>query len=303
MREIAIRVKHVVKELIGIYQRPMKQKLNLKYISPQSFEEQIYCSVVFKDDICYDIGANIGEVSLLLARLTGEHGYVFAFEPVWPTYIKLCKKVQEPADSRALIITVPLGFAGDEKVATIQVPSGDFGMGSLAQAEDWSRVLPGSEIMSYKCQFATLDGFIQSSKLPAPDFIKIDVEGAELLVLQGAHKFFEDGHRPIMLIELFAPWESAFNYGPWEVLSLLTALGYSFLFACPNGLIEYTPSESQPFPMEYAQGYNILAFCPNKHEQRINNLDGLRVGGGESILSMPPPPFANTFPNRPLNNS
>jgi FkbM family methyltransferase len=48
-------------------------------------------------------------------------------------------------------------------------------------------------------------------RYPKPHFIKIDVEGAELLVLRGGSEAFKRGFRPLMLIELFAPWQHAFG--------------------------------------------------------------------------------------------
>lgn len=288
MAEIGIRLRRAVKELLGIQQWPKRQEPR-----PRSFEEQIYASVVRQDDVCYDVGANIGDVSLFLARLVGDGGCVVAFEPVWPVYIQLCRQLQMDVGWKAPIITLPAGLAEAQKVATIQVPGDDFAMGSLAEPVEWAKAQQGTKIKSYECCFVTLDGFLRSTKLPIPDFIKIDVEGAELFVLSGASRMFEDSCRPLMLIELFAPWERAFNYGPWEVLSWLAARGYRFLFACPHGLVEHESSQSSPFPEGYEQGYNVLAFHPSKHAEQIKNLDKLRVGGGEDILSMPPPPVQN----------
>lgn len=263
--------------------------------TPRSFEEQIYTAVVNPNDSCYDIGGNIGEVSLLLSQLAGRAGRVVVFEPVWPLYAILCDRLRLAGEATAAIIAVPLGLAEKEMTATIQVPGGNFGMGSLAPAAEWAKAQPGTTIGSYQCRFTTLDAFLDWSRLPPPDFIKIDVEGAELFVLRGANRFFASGQRPLLLLELFAPWERAFQYGPWEVLSLLAAWGYRFLFACPHGLVEHQPSAERPYPPAYTQGYNVLAFHPANHASRLQQVEPLRLGGGATILPMPPPPVANTL--------
>jgi hypothetical protein len=74
--------------------------------------------------------------------------------------------------------------------------------------------------------------------------------------------------RPLLFMELFAPWQRPFGYGPWDVLSLLATYGYRFLFMCPDGLIENQPTRAAPYPPEYAQGYNLLAFTA-AHAERI----------------------------------
>jgi hypothetical protein len=51
-----------------------------------------------------------------------------------------------------------------------------------------------------------------------------------------------------MLIEIFAPWEGAFGYGPWEVFKFLIGYGYKFLFACPEGLDSLYAVAGQSFP-------------------------------------------------------
>jgi FkbM family methyltransferase len=263
-----------------------------EFAGPASFEEQIYDAVVVEGDVCYDVGANIGEVALFLARRAGRGGMVVAFEPVMRVYCQLCTWVQLATNARAPIITLQMGLAEAEKSANIQVPVGQFAMGTLAAPEDWSRNHYAAEIASYPCRFTTLDNFVATSGIARPDFMKIDVEGAELLVLKGGAASFADGMRPLLFMELFAPWQRPFGYEPWDVLSLLAGYGYRFLFACPEGLIEYQPTQAAPCPPEYAQGYNLLAFTA-AHAERIAALDGLRPGGGTALMPMQPAPVPN----------
>lgn len=269
-----------------------KQEATVEVAGPASFEEQIYDAVVAEGDVCYDVGANFGEVALFLARRAGRGGMVVAFEPVMPVYCQLCTWVQLATDARAPVVTLPMGLAEAEKSATIQVPVGHFAMGTLAAPEAWSRTHYAAEIDSYPCRFTTLDAFVATAGIARPDFMKIDVEGAELLVLKGGAASFAEGMRPLLFMELFAPWQRPFGYGPWEVLSLLAGYGYRFLFACPQGLIEHQPTQAMPFPPEYAQGYNLLAFT-EAHATRVAALAGLRAGGGATRLPMTPAPVPN----------
>ena len=271
--------------------RPAPGEMELA--APRSFEEQIYAAVVVEGDVCFDVGANLGQVALFLARQTGPEGMVVAFEPVMPVFCDLCHTVQAAADARAAVVTMPVGLAEAEKAAFIKMPRGMFGLGSLAEPAAWSRIHQNAEIVSFECRFTTLDRFVRGAGIALPDFLKIDVEGAELMVLRGGSEMFEAGHRPLMLLEVFAPWERPFGYGPWDVLSLLAGYGYEFLFACPQGLIEHRPAVGAPCPEEFSGGYNVLAYCTVHHASRIAMLDGLRAGGATPRLHMTPPPVPN----------
>jgi FkbM family methyltransferase len=280
---IVTRIKRIAKELLGSRQWPRDAA-----VAPANFEEQIYEAIIRPGDYCYDVGANVGDVSLFLARLAGPSGKVIAFEPVLVIYETLRVAVERDSHLKAPIITHPYGLAESEKQAEINVPKGLFGMGSMAPRENWSRVQETHQIDSYDCRFIPLDSLISQKKQVPPDFIKIDVEGAELYVLRGAAELL-NRYRPLMLIEVFSPWERAFGYGPWEVFTFLMAYGYEFLFACPEGLVAYTPSQGSPFPSQYTSGYNVVAFNANHHRDRVPSLYPLLLGAGTRILAMPPP--------------
>jgi FkbM family methyltransferase len=292
LEEIALGIvtslKRTVKEMLAWLGKPR----------PQSYEEQIYVSLIRRGDVCFDVGANNGDVSLLLARLAGYSGSVVAFEPVWPMYAQMCRHLQRDIHLKAPIIPLPIGLADTDRDATIQVPDGNFGFGSMSSAIEWKSALSSTmaetKIASYEVRLQSMDSFLAASSLPKPVFMKIDVEGAELLVLRGANEMFSRGARPLMLIEVFAPWERAFGYRPWELLSWLLERGYRLLFACPNGLVEHVPTESGPFPPEYEMGYNVVAFLPEIHSERIGALKHLRAGAGGRLLPMDP----SSGPNR-----
>jgi FkbM family methyltransferase len=262
---------------------------------PHSLEEQVYAEVVRDGDVCLDIGANVGWIALFLARTAGAAGKVVAFEPVWPTYMRMCANIQNTVNVKATIFTMPFGLADEEKTAAVHVPDGRFEFGSLARPDELAGVFPDMKITQYECRFMSLDGFLRSHGELVADFWKVDVEGAELFVLRGASEHFAAGHRPLIVSEAYAPWEQRCGYGPWEFLAPLLGLGYRFLFLCQGGLIEHLPSESAPFPPEFVHSYNVLAYVPGRHEERIRNLARLRLGTGRAM-----PVARGVYPNRPL---
>jgi FkbM family methyltransferase len=266
--------------------------------APQSLEDQLYEALIERGDVVYDIGANYGSVSLYMAHLTGLTGQVFAFEPIPNTYQKLCRNIRYDFRlNKAKITPLQVGVSDVEQVAVFNLPGDASQSASLAQAEQWQQALgaampPQSHI--FECQCVTLDGLIASGQIAAPHMIKIDVEGAELLVLHGAAKLLKSPKPPIMLIEVFAPWERAFGYTPWDVFEVLIAAGYHIVYVCPDGLRDFKPSREHPTPPEYEKGYNIIAYIQGKHDGRMAGLRPLFAGNsGHLLLPMLPAPMPN----------
>jgi FkbM family methyltransferase len=285
---LGYRAKRLAKEALGLRQWPKREA-----IRPENFEQQAYSALLELGDVCFDVGANVGDVAMYLARVVGPIGCVVAFEPVFSMYRQMCWNLQQDSYEKAPIVTIPMGLSNKAGPATISIPANNFFRGSLAPPEQWQRVQAVTEMSTNECCFTTLDAVLAGKQYPTPDFLKIDVEGAELLVLGGAVSAFENGFRPLMLIELFAPWEKAFGYGPWNVLSYLMSHEYRFLFACPSGLVEHEPSAETPVPSEYEQGDTVVAFVPERHGGRLARVHELRRDGRGSILPMAVPPLPN----------
>ena len=75
------------------------------------------------------------------------------------------------------------------------------------------------------CRLTTLNKFgAEAGKVP--DFIKCDVEGAELFVFKGGQEVIER-HKPIIFTEMLRKWSAPFGYHPNEIIELLTDCGYS----------------------------------------------------------------------------
>lgn len=263
--------------------------------SPQSLEDQLYEGLIEHGDVVYDIGANYGSVALYMAHVTGPTGRVYAFEPIPSTYQKLCRNLRYDFRlNKAKITPLQLGVSDANQMAVFNLPGEANQSASLAQAEEWQQALGmGAQTHTFECRCVTLDSLISGEAAP-PNVIKIDVEGAELLALRGAGKLLKSPKPPLMLIEVFAPWERAFGYTPWAVFELLLAAGYRIVYVCPDGLRDFLPTAETPAPPEYEQGYNIIAYVPGKHDGRMASLRPLFAGrSAVRLLPMSPAPMPN----------
>ena len=105
----------------------------------------------------------------------------------------------------------------------MHLPRNSDGQASLRRHEhgDWH---DAPELQKHEVNLETLDEV--SKDLQRLDFIKCDVEGAEMLVLRGATRTLEK-FSPILHLEVFEEWTRAFGYTPNDLMDLLQSSGYS----------------------------------------------------------------------------
>jgi FkbM family methyltransferase len=129
-------------------------------------------------DAFYDIGANIGFFSLIAGRQVGNTGSVCAFEPNPQNVAVVRENAQFNRLNNLRVFDVAIGR--ESRTDELLLSDWDGG-GALAGAV----VKPTTLVGRTKVQVRSLDDFITEEQLPPPTFVKIDVEGAELEVIQG----------------------------------------------------------------------------------------------------------------------
>lgn len=140
----------------------------------------------------YDVGANIGFFSLLSARLAGSTGRVFAFEAD-PEIASRLRRNAGRNEFAWLTVTEAAVWSEPGSIYFQRADprtSPDRGLGHVVE-------LAGADTI--KVQAVSLDDFTLSA--PPPDFIKCDVEGAELEIFRGARQLLAK-NRPRILCEV-----------------------------------------------------------------------------------------------------
>lgn len=181
--------------------RGLKYKVNLIsgrqaiYGNYEKHTQKALVSLVKKDMIVYDIGANVGLFTLLLSKLVGKFGHVYSFEPV-------------PLIADQIRINTKLNNLDNVTVITKAV-SDSAGLTWFDQARSYSeghivdnKYVNKSNLIQVSC--VSLDHFVFSEKNPPPEIMKIDVEGGESRVLNGSYRLIEK-YRPIIVCELHKP--------------------------------------------------------------------------------------------------
>ena len=131
----------------------------------------LFEKTVTEGSIVFDIGANVGVYTLLASVLVGSEGQVLAFEPAPAntSYLKRHLRL-----NRMTNVTVIERAVTDSNGVT----SFDNGLNS-----SMGFISPQGQV---QVKTVSLDELISKGEIPTPDFMKIDVEGAEMLVLSGA---------------------------------------------------------------------------------------------------------------------
>lgn len=128
-----------------------------------------------------DIGANIGYYSLLAAKGAGPEGKIYSFEPDPHNYSVLRKNIE--VNGFTNITAIPKALSRQKGFVDLYCDESNFGAHTLASENIQVRLWA-----SIKVETLRLDDFLQERGISRVDFIKMDVQGAEGLVLEAAVK-------------------------------------------------------------------------------------------------------------------
>jgi len=164
-------------------------------------EEAEVRKVVSGGDTVLDIGANFGVFTKLFSELVGPQGMVIAFEPIPKTFRTLAAGIKRYRRSNVRAINKALS----DTVGTVQMfipqyadnPGDDLYQASIVSNSESQKTLTVDSVT------------IDSLQLPRVDFVKIDVEGHELEVLQGGRLTLERYH-PTLMVEVTSPGTADF---------------------------------------------------------------------------------------------
>ena len=172
--------------------------------------------------LVYDVGANIGYISLLLARRVGAAGHVYAFEAL-PANLERLRLNLDLSGLSACVTVVPAAVVEQKRPVRFLVgPSG--GMGKAAGSAGRQDVVYSQEL---EVAGLSLDEFVYAAGNPPPQVVKMDIEGGEVLALPGMSRLLVEA-RPLILLELHGPEAAR------QVWDTLHAAGYRLCQMAPG---------------------------------------------------------------------
>ena len=199
---------------------------------------ELFQRVIQPDDVVFDVGANLGLHTLTFSRLAK---HVVAFEPN-PSLIPNLRKTIGYLPNATLH---ELCLTANDETVQFHIAEWDHMLSSLS---NWT----GQPTHAIDIPGRALDSLLAEGSLPNPNVLKVDVEGAELMVFRGAEKLLSERESPRAIIfeELNS---SSRNLGiaDGEAADFLKRRGYSLYLITDDGLT--------PLAAERPPAANLLA--------------------------------------------
>jgi len=180
-----------------------------KRMSEGKFDEFIYdvFDTIGEVDgkVVWDIGAHFGYHSLSFASLVGEGGRVFSFEPNPFNLIRLNKNIERNTRLSKRILVKDRALSDSKSEVEFSFSKNvDDSRSSGSHLVGVGTPLPSEFYESFetiRIKAETIDSLLEGKEILPADILKIDVEGAERLVLNGGRQFFST-FRPIVFMEV-----------------------------------------------------------------------------------------------------
>jgi FkbM family methyltransferase len=179
----------------------------------------------------FDMGAHHGLYTMLASKVTGSEGRVYAFEPSPRERTRLKRNLSLNRCKNVHVISAALGRNAGR--ATLHLVDGsEDGCNSLRTPNVAQPTIP------VEVEVLTLDVFLRQSEVGRIDFAKMDVEGAELSLLEGASDLFASAERPVILAEISDVRTGPWGYAASEIIEWLAKRGYEWFELTETGSLK-----------------------------------------------------------------
>ena len=153
------------------------------------------------DQVLYDVGANIGAYSLIAAKHYRGKVKVFAFEPAFQTFPILVRNIIKNECS-AIVFPMNMPIGGHSGLVTFNYISLKEGSSCHALGDAIDYKGDGFDPVLKQFTLATsIDTLVQEHGLPAPNHLKLDVDGIEFEILKGAESTMRDNRFDSLMVE------------------------------------------------------------------------------------------------------
>jgi FkbM family methyltransferase len=206
-----------------------------------------------------DIGAHHGLYTLLASKHVGPQGSIVAFEPSPRERKLLQRNLRLNSCSNVRLESYALGSSRSQTDLYV-VEGREDGCNSLRPPAVDSKANP------IRVEVVPFDEAAGQLGVSTVDFIKLDVEGAELDVLRGASQLLHAGQRPVLLVEVYDIRTRPWGYRAREIVRFLDRLGYRWFQLVDGGLLRPVSSDLDIYDA------NLVALPAERMDEILNSL-------------------------------
>jgi FkbM family methyltransferase len=188
-----------------------------------------YGKIIKPGQIIFDIGAHAALHLKHFVDLTGETGFVVAFEPL-PS---MAQRLVEQFGGRPNVDVRQIALSDHTGVAEFNFVENAAEMSGLREREYF---IDAPQITKIEVQLEKLDNY--TDEFERVDYIKIDVEGGEIDCIRGGAELFFKKHRPIISVEYGRPSYAGYGNTAYTLFDLATELGYTVADIFGNPIFE-----------------------------------------------------------------
>ena len=198
-----------------------------------------------KDDVFFDIGANVGFYSLLAAKYLGAKGKIIAFEPTQYGYNKTLRNVSLNTFENIIVEKIALSDTNGEKEM--------FFNSSWPIDNKFDQKEKSNELLA----FETLDSYVERNNIKKINLIKIDVDGFEYKIMKGAKQTLKN-MAPVLVLEICGYTLKRNGDSVAELINFLKELGYRFFSEKQFKPFQNLQAEVIDNPILETSSFNII---------------------------------------------
>lgn len=247
----------------------------LRWTGRGSLEKKVFLALLRDGDVVFDIGANQGYFTLLFSDIVGSEGHVHAFEPVPSTFQRLRSWLAENRRFDNVRLN-EVACAEQPAEVTMMMPGNDSGQASLRMHHEGSWKSPGP-ITQYAVKAIRLDDYFVEQALSRVDFIKCDIEGAELPALRGMTRLLALA-RPPLFLEVYSHWTRTFGYAPGDLIAFLELAGYDSFYLVSDRVQRLFAPRQELAVAANEHSCNVLCVEARRHRGRLRRLAAIAPG-------------------------
>ena len=209
-----------------------------------------------------DIGASIGYYTIIAGKYVGKNGKVFAFEPEDRNFSLLSRNIV--SNNLYNVIALKVALAGQSGDGLLYLDKDNKGHHSLSPPKN-----PAAK-EAVLVELDTLDNILEKYGSPQIDLIKIDIEGAETLALEGMKKTIIKNPELVLFTEFYPAAIKRLGHSPFKFLADLQGAGFSLFEIDEDRKSLKKVEDPEGFILNFPKGESFT----NLYATRVADLNG-----------------------------